>query len=378
MILTGCSNPNDPSNAKAQRQLEKRCAEIVSMYQDLYAAADKVEPESRWEEPVLEQSSIDLIEERLQSAGLDVIDTDEICPGYLTTGEHFYSFWNAVQQERDTQQEVIAIRPSGALDYQLFTYREGTAMVFSMVDLVDDKMEPDYEVHEILDWDVTEKGNFYYRIHPEGDKHFSAYTMLRLEKPKKELWELNQKYIMAGGYIATNLFLTDWTEENFSGLCFNDLWEYLYRYENEEQFSPDGYAYSDELRCYQIPAVEFERVILPYFHIDRQMLRRLAQYQDDGDYYPWRQIETNDFAFHLSYYSIEPEVTAFQINSDGTITITVQVISTDLKKDCLFSHEVTVRPLENGGFQFSGNRVIDRGSNGLPFCEPRLTWENAG
>lgn len=378
LFLTACAHPNGQLDTGMQKQIEKRCAEIVSMYQELYSHADQEVPENRWEEPALAQSSIEAIEEHLQNAGLDVVNTNGIYPEYLTNGENFYSFWAAVQQNRDAQQEVITIRPSGALGYRLFTYQNGKAFVYTMVDSLDDSLDPDYEVHEILDWDVTDRGNFYYRIYPEGDKHFANYTLIRLKKPDEELWDLNLKYIMAGGYIATNLFLANWTEEDFTGLCFNDLWEYLYRYENGTQFWPEGYEYSTEQRCYKIPAEEFEQVILRYFDIDVQTLRALAQYHADENYYPWHQIETNDYAFYLSYYTIDPEVTAYRVNSDGTIAITVQMISTDLKTDCLFSHEVTVRPLENGGFQFVGNQVLSQGEYGLPFCEPRLTWKEAG
>ena len=377
-VLAGCSNPDFHSETKMRKQIEKRCTEIVSMYQDIYSAAEKTEPESKWEEPVLGRSSIDAIEKRLQSAGLDVVDSDEIRPEYLTTGESFYNFWTAVNQNRDANQEVITVRSSGSLGYQLFSYSDGTACLHSMVYYLNDSMEPDYEVHEIQDWEVSENGNFYFRTCPVGDKHFADYTLIRLKKPDQQLWELNQKYIMAGGYIASNLFLTNWTEDDLSELCFNDLWEYLYRYENGAQFNPKGYVYSDELHCYQIPAKEFEQVVLPYFDMDVQTLRSLSQYHADGSFYPWHQIETNDYAFYLGYYTIDPEVTAYLVNPDGTITITVQMISTDLKSDCLFSHEVTVRPLENEGFQFVGNQVIDQGAYGLPFCEPRLTWERAG
>ena len=72
---------------------------------------------------------------------------------------------------------------------------------------------------------------------------------------------------------------------------------------------------------------------------------------------------------------IEPEVTACQTDGDGTITLTVEMLSTDLKTDCLFAHELTVRPLEDGGFQFVGNRVTYRTEYGLPYCEPRLSWQ---
>lgn len=377
LLLSACASPKGQTGTGMQKQVEKRCAEIVSMYQALYDGAEKEAPENRWEEPVLAQSTIDAIEEHLQNAGLDVVDTDEVYPEYLATGEQFYSFWSAVQQGKDARQEVITVRPSGDLVYRLFTYEDGKAYVYSMVDTQDDSLDPDYEFHEVLDWTVTDRGNFYYRVHPEGDGHFADYTMIRLRKPDEELWDLNLKYIQAGGYTATNLFLTDWTEADFTGLCFNDLWEYLYRYENGAQFWPEGYDYSDEQRCYKIPAEEFEQVILPYFNIDVQTLRTLAQYDADENCYPWHQIESNDYVYYLSYYTIDPEVTAYRVNSDGTITITVQMISTDLKTDCLFSHEVTVRPLENG-FQFVGNQVLSKGEYGLPFCEPRLTWEAAG
>lgn len=42
------------------------------------------------------------------------------------------------------------------------------------------------------------------------------------------------------------------------------------------------------------------------------------------------------------------------------------MLSTDLKTDCLFAHEVTVRPLENGRFQYVGNKVTYQTEYGLP------------
>lgn len=71
----------------------------------------------------------------------------------------------------------------------------------------------------------------------------------------------------------------------------------------------------------------------------------------------------------------ESEVISGQANPDGTITLQVWMLSTDLKADCLFSHEVTVRPLDDGRFQFVGNRITSRTEYGLPYCDPRLTWE---
>ena len=72
------------------------------------------------------------------------------------------------------------------------------------------------------------------------------------------------KYIWAGGYVGTNIFLIDWTEDDFGDLSFNDLFESLYYDCNGNQFSPEGYEYIIEQDCCMIPAAEFEAVVRPY------------------------------------------------------------------------------------------------------------------
>lgn len=374
LLLCACGAPG----AGQERDIQKRCRQIVSLYRDLYDSAQKEPAADRWEEQTLSQQSIDAIEARLLERGLDVIDSSADCPGYFVNAEHFRQFWDLVQRDEEASQEVIAIRDSGALSYRLLTHQDGTTYVYSLVYSLAGDEDPDYEMHQVYGAELTEQGNFYYRINPEDDCHYANYTLIRLQKPDQELWELYSKYILAGGYTATNIFLTDWTEDDFSPLCFNDLWEYVYRYRTGTQFWPDGCAYDKSRNCYLIPAAEFESAVLPFFKLDAQTLRQLADYDAQTDSYPWRQVESNDYAFYLSYYTIEPEVTACRTNADGTLALTVEARSTDLGIDCLFSHEVTVRPMEDGGFQFVGNRVLSQTEKGLPYCEPRLTWDIAG
>lgn len=374
LLLCACGAPG----AGQERDIQKRCRQIVSLYRDLYDSAQKEPAADRWEEQTLSQQSIDAIEARLLERGLDVIDSSADCPGYFVNAEHFRQFWDSVQRDEDASQEVIAIRDSGALSYRLLTHQDGITYVYSLVYSLAGDEDPDYEMHQVYGAELTEQGNFYYRINPEDDCHYANYTLIRLQKPDQELWELYSKYILAGGYTATNIFLTDWTEDDFSPLCFNDLWEYVYRYRTGTQFWPDGCAYDKSRNCYLIPAAEFESAVLPFFKLDAQTLRQLADYDAQTDSYPWRQVESNDYAFYLSYYTIEPEVTACRTNADGTLALTVEARSTDLGIDCLFSHELTVRPMEDGGFQFVGNRVLSQTEKGLPYCEPRLTWDIAG
>ena len=130
--------PDDPMFDR----MEDRCKEIVSLYHALYESAEKTVPTSQWEYPLLSQDSIDSIENLLYNAGFDVIDTNEPYPGYLTTSDRFYTFWDAVQQHKDAEQEVIMVLESGCLSYRLFTYNETGGFVYSMTYYPDEIREP--------------------------------------------------------------------------------------------------------------------------------------------------------------------------------------------------------------------------------------------
>ena len=343
ILLSACSGPDDGSQSSIsnghntmesqsdpmKETVEQRCKEIISMYYDLYVSADKSVPQNQWDNPVLSQSSIDAIESLLMNAGLDVIDTNGVYPSHLSTADNFYRFWDYIEQDRSAEQEILWILEDGALSYRLFVHQDGETYVYSMHYPIDVNRNVSYEAHKVLEWKLTDKGNFYYRIYPAGDKHYSDYALIRMVEPNRELYDLTMKYIWAGGYVGTNIFLIDWTEDNLGDLSFNDIFESLYYDCYGKQFWPEGYDFILEQGCCKIPAAEFEEVILPYFDIDLDTFREMAQYDAAGDYYPWRQIQTNDFVF-LYYYTVEPEVTGYKVNADGTITLTVEMLSTDL------------------------------------------------
>ena len=351
-------------DAHIQEWMEGRCEEIAAVYRPLYEALDGMTPS---------QSDIDAMEEVLIGEGLDVIDTNEIYPSYLVTSDHFHSFWNAVQNQQQTQQEVVMIAASGALAYRLFTYDGIRGFLYSMSYPLDGERERSYEVNSIKEWELTGKNNFFYRILLANDKHYPDFSLIRLNPADHELYDMTQHYIFPVSYVAANIFLVDWSEGDWKNLCFNDQFEYLYLTRFGKQFNGDEYPMLKDQYGYAIPAEEFEAVVLPYYNIDLNTFRELSQYNSGGDYYPWRPLETNDFAF-IWYYNIEPQVTAYRKNADGTLTLTVEALSSDLKMDCLFAHEITVRPLANGAFQYVGNRVTYQTEYGLPCTVPRRMW----
>lgn len=71
------------------------------------------------------------------------------------------------------------------------------------------------------------------------------------------MYDLTMKYILPIGYHNVNLFLLDWSSDDYGNLCFNDLLDYLYRLKYND------YLYA---RDYHIEGRSF--VVKPVFKDD--------------------------------------------------------------------------------------------------------------
>lgn len=366
LLFSGCESAEDMRSYATQR-----CKKMAAACKDVYRNAEIIPAADEWANPTISQDTVDVLEDILLEAGFDVLDSSAGCPSYLPTADHVYKFWEKVRQGNAGRQELIAVSQYGILNYWLFVYdaQEDIVYLHTMAYSLGQDREPSYEVRHVLDWEVTKKGNFYYQTRVADHSHYEDYTLVRLTAPDAELYDWNARCILPIGYIATNLFLTDWSESDWNGLSFNDLWEYFYLSEHGEPYQP-----TPQSKLCNIPAEDFESLIKPYFDIDTDILRELAQYQPENGTYPWRPVKPNDFHF-LGFYACTPEVTGYRDNGDGTVTLTVEVLSTDLKTDCLFAHEVTIRPLRDGKFQYVSNKITYQTEHGLPYDAPRLIWD---
>lgn len=109
--------------------------------------------------------------------------------------------------------------------------------------------------------------------------------------------------------------------------------------------------------------------MLSHFDISQTELRQLAHYDENSNTYPWQEQWASNYTY---FPTVIPEVTAYRQNNDGTIQLTVNAMCTEFKTDCLFIHEVTIRPQTDGGFQYLGNRVIYRSEQPQPPANTRL------
>ncbi len=223
----------------------------------------------------------------------------------------------------------------------------------------------------MLDWELTDNGNFYYKLYEAHSPAFEDYTLLRTTEPDKTLCDLAAAYVEPVGYQSNNLFSCNWDKQHYEELCFNDLLEFLYHQQKGAILDPLTLQYTEDPFYYQIPASVFESAILPYFDIPLKQFREQCCYDKASQTYPWLDVAYDN----LSYFPlITADVKDYRKNSDGTITLTVDAMCVGMKNDSLFRHKLTVKPMENGNFQYIKNQMITT-SEELPIYKPRLEMQ---
>lgn len=196
------------------------------------------------------------------------------------------------------------------------------------------------------------------------------YTALRIWPLDGKCRKMNEEYIFPVGYEHNNMFLTDWSEDDFGELNFYDLYDKFYPRVNGR---PVPYRTADDLNegaVYDIPQESFEFVLQSYLRIDSETLREKTVYIPQERVYEYRPRGFYEAESSHPY----PEVTAYRENGDSTITLTVHAVYPKAGLSRAHTHEVTVRPGENGSVQYVSNRVLPSEEGGeTRWHTPRLT-----
>lgn len=354
------------------------CLEIADEYKEIMTKVRQSTLEMRADQKSLSQEDIDEIEMFLVRRGYPIINSDTKYPSYLENSEGFYDFWKSVSENKEAEQKVFRITETGGLICSYFQLIEGRKY-YAMISIEwDGDNEPIYstmEYKEVIDWEMSDHDNFYYQIYSE-DRSIETYSVIKLKPMDQTLYDLTEKYILPIGYQSNNMFLCDWTSEDYGSLCFNDLFEYFYKIRNhhffyvqEQERILEPYLHAD------IPQWLFEETLLPYFNISLEEFRKRCLFDSVNQVYPWQEV----YCGNVYYYpNVEPEVIHYEANEDGTLTLIVNARCNSYKMDCLFSHEVVIRSLENGSYQYISNQITYRGTHELPFYRPRITLQREG
>ena len=197
------------------------------------------------------------------------------------------------------------------------------------------------------------------------------HTALRVQPLDETYRELSRKYLLPIGFEQNNMFIVDWSEDDFGELNFYDMFDLLYP---KVYGTNIPYVADDNLgvgAAYQIPKDDFERVILPYFDIDSETLQSKTIYNAEDKTYEYKPRGFEEVEYPEYPYS---EVIGFTENGDGTLTLTANVVFPYVGDSKVYAHEVVVRPLENGEVQYVSNRIIPSEDNWEEtWHTPRLT-----
>lgn len=362
LMITGCSDElpevseiiENVADHEVHSPNEDDCDDaisIVAVYNEIYEEAVETNTLGSLE-------TLRRIVARLGENGYSAVDSenqiDMVCP------EQIKQFCRQVEAQEDGEVSlIVVISEIGFVKYK-FTTKDGNVEVQrnycqckgGSLETISTKNYPAYT------WMYSEEGYlFFEEYHMPGFDGPSGHTAVRLDPLDEKCRELNRKYLKAIGYELNNLFTSDWSENDFQELNFYDLYEKLCQMKNE------GHAVSflDEGKNLEIPKSEFEGVFKAFFKIDEQMLQQYTIYHEDTETYQYRRRGIYDFA--PTPYIPYPEVVSYEENQDGTVKLTVNAVWPEESIGKAFCHEVTIRPLEDGGFQYVSNHVIPSEDN---------------
>lgn len=285
---------------------------------------------------------------------------DMVCP------EQIRQFCEQVEAKEEGEATLIVIQSSAGFIKYEFTTSGGVVEVLHEYYLYkgNDTEKVSSKRYQAYTWVYSGDGYLFFEEYQmPGYDGPSGHTAVRIEPLDEKCRELNRKYILPVGYEQNNLFTADWSENDFKELNFYDLYEDLRRMKS------DGYAgteFSHEEETYEIPKQEFENIFQAYFEIDSETLQQYTVYYEDAEMYQYKPRGMFDIA--ATPYVPYPEVTAFKENPGGTMTLTVNAVWPERSLAKAFCHEVTIRPLENEGFQYVSNHVIPSDNN------VEITW----
>ena len=382
LSISGCSDAPPEENTvletvidvqDIQEKSEEDADEIISVCIDLYEKAEE-------ENKLADLETIRSIVNRLGENGYTAVDNKNQID--MTHAEQVKRFCKMVDAKEKAEITIIDVDDLGGfIKYDLQTKDGNVDVIRSYYEYKDGAIQRNHiGTYQAEDWNYTEEGYLMFsgiyfseELYALTLSGMEEHTALRVEPLDERCRELSRKYLLPISFERNNMFIVDWSEDDFGELNFYAMYDILYLKENGE-YVPC--AADDNLgvgAVYRIPKDEFESVIMKYFNIDSETLQSKTVYDSKDSTYEYKPRGFEEVEYPEYPYS---EVVGFTENSDGTITLTANVVFPYSGNSKVYVHEVVVRALEDGGVQYVSNRIIPSEEN----CEetwhmPRLTAE---
>ena len=354
-----------------QQNVKDNEDEIIEICSQLYKKASE-------ENKIADLETVRIIVNQFGENGYPAVDSRNQID--MTEAEQVEWFCEMVDTQEEAEITIIEVSYLGGfVKYDLETKDGNVDVVRSYYKYENGNMKREVTgSYQAEYWNYTEDGYLMFsgvwfseELYVLTLSGAEEHTALRVQPLDETYRELSRKYLLPIGFEQNNMFIVDWSEDDFGDLNFYDMYELLYPKVNGTYIP---YVADDNLgvgAVYQIPKNDFESVIMAYFNIDSETLQSKTVYYAENETYEYKPRGFEEVEYPEYPYS---EVVGFTENSVGTLTLTANVVFPYAGNSKVFAHEVVVRPLENGGVQYVSNRIIPSEDN----CEetwhtPRLT-----
>ncbi len=354
-----------------QQNVKDNEDEIIEICSQLYKKASE-------ENKIADLETVRIIVNQFGENGYPAVDSRNQID--MTEAEQVERFCEMVDTQEEAEITIIEVSYLGGfVKYDLETKDGNVDVVRSYYKYENGNMKREVTgSYQAEYWNYTEDGYLMFsgvwfseELYVLELSGAEEHTALRVQPLDETYRELSRKYLLPIGFEQNNMFIVDWSEDDFGDLNFYDMYDLLYPKVNGT-YTP--YVADDNLgvgAVYRIPKDDFESVIMAYFNIDSETLQSKTIYYAEDETYEYKPRGFEEVEYPEYPYS---EVVGFTENSDGTLTLTANVVFPYADNSKVFAHEVVVRPLENGGVQYVSNRIIPSEDN----CEetwhtPRLT-----
>lgn len=356
-----------------QQNVKDNEDEIIEICSQLYKKASE-------ENKIADLETVRIIVNQFGENGYPAVDSRNQID--MTEAEQVEWFCEMVDTQEEAEITIIEVSYLGGfVKYDLETKDGNVDVVRSYYKYENGNMKREVTgSYQAEYWNYTEDGYLMFsgvwfseELYVLELSGAEEHTALRVQPLDETYRELSRKYLLPIGFEQNNMFIVDWSEDDFGDLNFYDMYDLLYQKINGT-YTP--YVADDNLgvgAVYRIPKEEFESVIMKYFNIDSETLQSKTVYDSEDSTYEYKPRGFEEVEYPEYPYS---EVIGYTENSDGTITLTANVVFPYSGNSKVYAHEVVVRPLEDGGVQYVSNRIIPSEDNSEEtWHTPRLTLE---
>ena len=356
-----------------QQNVKDNEDEIIEICSQLYKKASE-------ENKIADLETVRIIVNQFGENGYPAVDSRNQID--MTEAEQVERFCEMVDTQEEAEITIIEVSYLGGfVKYDLETKDGNVDVVRSYYKYENGNMKREVTgSYQAEYWNYTEDGYLMFsgvwfseELYVLTLSGAEEHTALRVQPLDETYRELSRKYLLPIGFEQNNMFIVDWSEDDFGDLNFYDMYDLLYPKVNGT-YTP--YVADDNLgvgAVYRILKDDFESVIMAYFNIDSETLQSKTIYYAEDETYEYKPRGFEEVEYPEYPYS---EVVGFTENSDGTLTLTANVVFPYAGDSKVFAHEVVVRPLENGGVQYVSNRIIPSEDNYREtWHTPRLTAE---